>query len=263
MSRELRHHISYLRRIDQVAAARLTPQVVRLLSSAEAFRLGLTSDRASCRLAHGAAFDAMRVKGAAIRERGFPTGVVTQEWLAQSLDARMLLRTHRAAQARLDRFLMSCPIYGTRLYGGLKSREAIQRSIRACRSGVPDLWDAVRFRIVAPDLGGLLVICRSLLEKFDVDRVRNYYTRPRQGVDDPYRAIHFEIRSAQVLFVEVQVMTALRDAVGVIDHALVHKRAAPFLNVEHRRWLLELSYAANVLDWHQAQTLAGAGQAEP
>jgi hypothetical protein len=81
-----------------------------------------------------------------------------------------------------------------------------------------------------------------------VVRRRNYYLRPHEGSGDPYRAVHFELQDEENWLVEVQVMTALREAVGLIDHSLVHKRSTAFLEARHERWLKDLSYAANILD---------------
>ena len=101
-----------------------------------------------------------------------------------------------------------------------------------------------------PDLCALATVTSRLLGdmKGRIVRCRNYYRIPRRGPSDPYRAIHLELQSDDDEFVELQLTTARREAVGQVDHAIVHKKRIPFACRSHARWLRDLSWSANILD---------------
>jgi hypothetical protein len=140
-------------------------------------------------------------------------------------------------------------------YGSVKSQASVQRSIleyAAGRRGL-DLWDLVRFRLVAADIQTVCRLGAAIWEVFGtrVVRCRNYYAQPRGAWSDPYRAVHFEIMAGgayEPAFVELQVLTHTRESVGLMDHSLVHKRKLSFWGAQHEEWLRGISYAANILD---------------
>jgi ppGpp synthetase/RelA/SpoT-type nucleotidyltranferase len=189
---------------------------------------------------------------ASITERDFPEQPPAKDWIRYSSNSQATLITYKLAQRCLAALLANNHMPRARLYGGCKNRQAILRKICAFRMNHAnlDLWDVVRFRIVTADLHSMVEVCQHLLRKFKktVVRCRNYYSRPRNGADDPYRAIHFELQTDDGWFVEIQVMTAMRESIGIIDHFLVHEKAAPYISDMHERWLLELSQAANSVD---------------
>jgi hypothetical protein len=138
-------------------------------------------------------------------------------------------------------------------YGGTKSLESINARMNPnCITELSriDFWDSVRFRIVVPNLSALVIVARNFIEDMrqSLVRCRNYFKVPRRGPMDPYRAIHIEIQSDDLDFVEVQILTARREAVGQIDHPLVHKKKLAFANKWHEAWLHLLSWFANIFD---------------
>ena len=140
-------------------------------------------------------------------------------------------------------------------YGSVKSHASVQRNIldyAAGRRGL-DLWDLVRFRLVASDIQTVCTLSSAIWDLFGtrVVRCRNYYAQPRGDWSDPYRAVHFEIKVGGIYepaFVELQVLTHTRESVGLIDHSLVHKRTVSYWGTQHEAWLRGISYAANILD---------------
>ncbi len=90
----------------------------------------------------------------------------------------------------------------------------------------------------------------SLFEP-NVLRCRNYYVRPRQGWNDPYRGIHFILKidgDSRPNCVEVQVLTVGRDPIGLVDHEFVHGKSSRYCDGRHERWLRHLSWTANLVD---------------
>jgi ppGpp synthetase/RelA/SpoT-type nucleotidyltranferase len=255
----LERHVEYLARADDQIPSSLTQgrcSLPGLLSRVERRRLSLTEDPPAFRLAYAQARQMAAEYLAGIAEIDFPPPPRPEEWIARSLDGVNMQQTYRRARLEFERFLRAGNVPGVRLSGGVKDRAAVLRKIaaREIQEGALDLWDNVRLRMIAPDLHGVVLLSSGLLRKFGgrVVRVRNYYVRPRQGRNDPYRAVHFEVRGDDGQFVEMQVMTALREALGVIDHILVHRRAVPFLNHRHEQWLMELSQTANIIDAEEA-----------
>jgi hypothetical protein len=252
----LKLHLDYLFRVDphfRLALRDLTSDAWRrrlyLLSRAEARRVTLAHS------GKGLPGFSMPQLAASISERSFPAPPAASDWISSSLNAESVRMSYRRASARLARFLSGCPLRDLRFYGGIKAERAILQKIAPFESsgGELDLWDVVRFRIVTPDLRGLFAVCSQLLGEFDpeVVRCRNYYLRPRD--DDEYRAVHFELRDEEGWFVEVQVMTALREAVGMVDHSLVRRRSMPFIDGRHEQWLKDLSRAANMIESSEAE----------
>ena len=140
-------------------------------------------------------------------------------------------------------------------YGSVKSHTSVQRNILDCAAGRRglDLWDLVRFRLVASDIQTVSTLSAGIWDMFGtrVVRCRNYYAQPRGDWSDPYRAVHFEIKVGGVYepaFIELQVLTHTRESVGLMDHSLVHKRTVPYWGAQHEAWLRGISYAANILD---------------
>jgi len=48
-------------------------------------------------------------------------------------------------------------------------------------------------------------------------------------------------------FVEVQVLTMARDAIGMLDHTIMHCTVEPS-TARHEAWLRDISHAANIID---------------
>jgi hypothetical protein len=140
------------------------------------------------------------------------------------------------------------------LYGNIKSRPVVERKIRDFSSGCAalDLWDLVRFRLVVTSIDSVERVSQLLWSSFGADllRCRNYYVRPGEGWGDPYRAIHFELKvgtRSPAECVEIQVLTARRDAVGLIDHG-IHSKSSRYRDGKHECWLRSLSWTANIMD---------------
>ncbi|MEM7792109.1 MAG: hypothetical protein AAF546_11960 [Verrucomicrobiota bacterium] len=151
-----------------------------------------------------------------------------------------------------------------RLLGGIKTDESIRRKIRQqgeegnMARAVLDLWDVVRFKIVLRDLPDVLFVAEEFWREFfdGVVRCRNYYYLPRNNdVNDPYRAVHFELADEDGSIIEVQVCSVSRDAVSLLDHPYSFKKILPYKNDEHECWLRTLSVKANLLEVAQFKKL--------
>jgi len=156
---------------------------------------------------------------------------------------------------RLNRCLRNAGSVPYTWYGGVKNPAGIWRRIKQWSGGVDfDLWDGVRFRVVVNGIREMTALAWLLFHELGnwIVRCRNYYARPRQGPMDPYRAIHLELQSDDEDFIEIQLVTARREAVGLIDHSVVLKRRVPFISPLHEAWLRRLSWAANLLDARDA-----------
>jgi len=143
-------------------------------------------------------------------------------------------------------------------YGGVKPdnslKEKISRSKFNGKIGYDPLifWDVVRFRIVCSDIMELLMVVKQFVCKFsdEIVRCRNFYVRPQHGlVSIPYRAIHFELSSDYIVFVEVQVMTQFRDAISLIDHSTIFKKKVKLENENHENLLCQISKKANIAEF--------------
>jgi hypothetical protein len=167
-----------------------------------------------------------------------------------------VLRLYDHWRLRLANFLRQAAPHVVCSYGGIKcphetrSRIAVWKRSPFRNPADLDLWDAARFRVIVPSLQAMSELVTWLLEemRYQMVRCRNYYWWPRNGSLDPYRAIHFEFQTDSEDFVELQVVSARREAVGLTDHALVHKRRFPFFGRLHELWLRQLSWSANLLD---------------
>jgi hypothetical protein len=196
-----------------------------------------------------------------IQEKEFQYSKIPNDWmhLVRSEDAKRQL--YERSMARLSEFALLSGIEGFRVYGGIKPEASLDRKILESRQGnavqvnLLDLWDVVRFRIVAKDLDSLLELGVKFWEWHfdDILRCRNYYYRPRLGhSDDAYRAVHFELADNEEWMVEVQLMTHCREAVGRLDHAFLFKKTLSFIDEQHRKWLTDLSKKANVYEFRRA-----------
>jgi hypothetical protein len=178
----------------------------------------------------------------------FPKRPTAPEWILFARDEKKKKRSYACGLSLLTSFLAECPV-AARLYGGIKNRSSIEAKIDVySKGGELDLNDVIRFRIVLPDLNDMSSFCAAFAESFHLYRCRNYYLQPRNGEDDPYRAVHYEIVDTDGNFIEVQAQSALREAVGLADHSLVLKKCIAFINHAHREWLRNISFVANVLD---------------
>lgn len=179
-----------------------------------------------------------------------------EEWIRFSCDRQKGMDALRRWEVRLSRFVDRNGFPGLRVDYNLKGEDAIQAKIRQYREGKArlDLWDYPRTRVCTSGIVELLAFAESFRAEFssDIVRTRNYLLRPRKWpANSSYWALHFEVRSGGSEFVEVQVMTARRDAICLIDHSLVLKKSIPFRNREDRAWLRQMSYVANILDTEQ------------
>jgi hypothetical protein len=145
-----------------------------------------------------------------------------------------------------------------RVYGGVKDVTALERKLRGQLEagavgirGLPDSWDAVRYRIVCRDVICLHRLCYAVWTEF-VDRVvrcTNFYVAPKHGtLDHPYRAVHFEVRLVDDRIVEVQAMTENRETMCWLDHFHVYKRIAAPRSWVHGAWLGNTSRKASIAD---------------
>jgi len=196
------------------------------------------------------AFERTRRMFLRVQERDFSYSYLPHDWIAFTTDSRAKRALFEKVLPTVQRFT-SVRWPACHVYGGLKSDESIEKKLSKNWSDrvVFDLWDVVRFRIVAPNLRTLLDISLAIWDDcFDqVGRCRNYYYRPRNGPEDPYRAIHFELLQMGRP-VELQIMSTFREAICQFDHRIILKKMLPFLSAEHEMWLRSLSKSANVLE---------------
>jgi hypothetical protein len=227
----------------------MTAPRLRVLTKVETRRQELGKG-SRCRGAHLDAGAHMAEMASVVPERDFPQAPPDDTWIVQALDGAARCETLNLARLQLTGFLAVAKVRGVQVSWSLKSFPSIRARIAAYAAGVAslDLWDSIRCRITVPSLPQALDLCQVLTGWADVVRLRNYYRRPRLGPDDPYRAVHACIRTSRGSFYELQVMTVWRDAVCEIDHPLVHKKSLTFESAEHRSWLGEASWTANILD---------------
>jgi hypothetical protein len=81
----------------------------------------------------------------------------------------------------------------------------------------------------------------------DVVKCRNYYTAGI-GINDLYRAVHFELAIERGCVVEVQILTELRDWIGFLDYSFTFKKKLQFLDHAHEEWLATLAARATIAD---------------
>jgi hypothetical protein len=192
---------------------------------------------------------------AVLPEKAFPE-IPSDVWIEAARNRPRLEALCRRELQRLSLLSRAAdPTSPVTCYGCLKSQASVQRNIldyAAGRRGL-DLWDLVRFRLVAADIQTVRRLSAATWDMFGtrVVRCRNYYVQPRGDWSDPYRAVHFEIKvggAYEPAFVELQVLTHTRESVGLMDHSLVHKRTVSYWGAQHEAWLRGISYAANILD---------------
>ena len=235
---------------------------LRSLTATELCRLSLRAASHAGSAAHAHAAHLLACQFRWLSETDFPEPPPADSWIRFARDPDKLNSLRRRACCRLkDSFLTPKRPSGVFLYGGLKPAASIERKIHEYRTGLGelDLWDLVRFRLVVPDIHAACELSAAVQESFGnrVVRRRNYYTRPRNGWDDPYRAIHFELsldfdNRSDCDFVEVQILTLAREAVGLLDHTIMHERSIGCRRSCYWEWLRHLSYAANIRDAERA-----------
>ncbi|MBP2160358.1 MULTISPECIES: hypothetical protein [Asticcacaulis] len=119
-------------------------------------------------------------------------------------------------------------------YGNVKEIPSLQKSIIDNRKPMPtaahrintDYRDLVRFRFVASDISSLIRLCWELWDNFfdEIVLCKNYYLNPISIPSvRPYNGIHFIIVDADGFPAEVQIITAVREAIGILDHRIVYK----------------------------------------
>jgi hypothetical protein len=192
---------------------------------------------------------------AVLPEKVFPE-IPSDAWIEVARNRQRLEALYRRELQHLSLLSRAAGASSTvTCYGSLKSRASVQRNIldyAAGRRGL-DLWDLVRYRLVAADIQTVRRLSAATWDMFGtrVVRCRNYYAQPRGDWSDPYRAVHFEIKvggAYEPAFVELQVLTHTRESVGLMDHGLVHKRTVSYWGAQHEAWLRGISCAANILD---------------
>jgi len=245
----LDHHLAILYSAP-LPAERGLPLTARQLQTLRAVEKAALATEGGIPGLHSACGERTRTCLRTVPDLGFPLIDRPEQAIRRCLDEKIVGSTLEKSRGLLLDFLRRARFRFVRLYGGLKSREAVLSRIAAHRNeGTPlDLWDAVRFRLVVATLSDLDTAQLAVRRQFRIVRCRNYYARPRGGPLDTYRAIHLEIGISKHEFFELQILTDLRDAVGSIDHAFIHKRTVSFVSPEHRTWLQELSMTANILD---------------
>jgi len=77
-------------------------------------------------------------------------------------------------------------------------------------------------------------------------RRRDYYRWPRPA-NPHYRAIHYILSLGHMNFLEVQIVTQIREAVGILDHSLRLGRIR-FPQPASSAWIDDFSKAADALD---------------
>jgi hypothetical protein len=176
-------------------------------------------------------------------------------WLDLIQEQETMHRVHDRARNELEAFRAAAGAPATRLYGGLKPIASLDTSFEqpkphwAARRNRRDAWDAVRFRIVCEDVIALRTTCMQMLQYFidDVVKCRNYYTAGI-GINDLYRAVHFELAIERGCVVEVQILTELRDWIGFLDYSFTFKKKLHFLDQAHEEWLAALAARATIAD---------------
>jgi hypothetical protein len=254
----LANHLNYLRSADPHSKniwGLHGPRCHELLWRLEQSVDGLVSQNIDWGHAHRLAVGNVASVLSAIPDYDYSTVPRPEQWIRR-VQPRIASSVYAHWQCRLTKFFRHADSAGSLWYGGIKNPCAVQSRIAIWRNrmfrdaGLLDVWDTARTRIVVPCLVTLSELVSRLFQEMGpaIVRCRNYYKRPRDGSLDPYRAIHLELQLDSEDFVELQLVSARREAVGHADHALVHKRRLPFLGWRHRLWLRRLSWCANLLD---------------
>lgn len=178
-----------------------------------------------------------------------------KEWLDLIEQTAEMDRVRERALREMESFRAAATGPPARLYGGLKPMESFDDSFErpkphwASQRHRRDTWDAVRFRLVCEDAVALRSTCIQMLQYFidDIVKCRNYYTAGI-GINDLYRAVHFELAIDHRCFFEVQVLTELRDWIGFLDYSFTFKKRLSFLDHAHEEWLTGLAARATIAD---------------
>lgn len=205
---------------------------------------------------HVRASEVLQAKLGVLPDREFDLWPDADRWICETLDVDHIERTFLKAGSALQDFLRDAEFPYVARWRSIKRDRSLAQKIHVHKGhGDPiDLWDAIRFRFSFGTPDDLARVSRQLLQRFDgaVIRFRNYYRRPRAGHRDPYRGVHcvLSLRETSSFcgYFEVQLLTVNRDAVGLIDHALIHKPELDFFDEGHRRWLAAMRMAANIQD---------------
>ena len=237
------------------ASRRRQARYLKKLARAESRRLKLASN-SECERLHTEAIVVLATQSSGPRDLAFPEPPPPQAWLRMASDSERLHELCSAAIGELEPIIRAAN-EGQRCfcYGGIKPKTSIDRRVReyATGIGVLDLWDLSRCRVVVEDVRAVFRTSDAIAEAFKsgVVRYRDFYRSPRGGWQDPYRAVHMELRLGNEEAgesVEVQVLTMARDAIGMLDHTIMHCRTVEPSTARHEAWLRGLSYAANILD---------------
>jgi hypothetical protein len=237
------------------AHRRRQARYLRRLARAESCRLKLASN-SECERVHAAASAVLAAQSSGPPDLAFPEAPPPQTWLRLASDSDRLHDLCSTAVGKLWPVISAAnqgePCF---CYGGVKPKASVDRRVREFAAGVCelDLWDFSRCRVVVEDVCAVFRTSEAILAAWQsgVVRYRDYYRSPRGGGQDPFRAVHMELRMGNPEageFVEVQVLTITRDAIGMLDHTIKRDRAVERCTVRHEEWLHGLSLAGNILD---------------
>ncbi|MCE9537666.1 MAG: hypothetical protein K8R85_00385 [Bacteroidetes bacterium] len=191
-----------------------------------------------------------------VQELEFLYSRIPQDWAQFAKDKEEKSMLFEKTKHIFDSFRHEFLPSNVRLYGGIKSDSSIDDKLFIIKDGdavqrnVLDLWDLVRFRLIAPDLNTLLKVGHSCWEIFfdKVLRCRNYYYRPKGGFYyDPYRAIHFQIEIVPKRMVELQLQTHVRESICWLDY-LIFKKNHKKLDKDIGDWIKLQSIKANIFE---------------
>jgi hypothetical protein len=262
MVKLLPNHLEYIYSVDREfrkawsrTSATTRAGHIRTLLRLEQLSSNLNATAPNLARRHLSAARKMKDHFAVLPEKAFPE-IPSDVWIEASRNRQRLEAQCRRELQHLSRLSRAVDASScVTCYGSVKSHASVQRNILDHAAGRRelDLWDLVRFRLVASDIRTVCTLSAAIWDMFGtrVVRCRNYYAQPRGDWSDPYRAVHFEIKVGGVYepaFVELQVLTHTRESVGLMDHGLVHKRTVSYWGVRHEAWLRGISYAANILD---------------
>jgi|ERR1700761_1735149 len=229
------------------------------LREVEAGHKRLAFRRGKLHRRHRVHFEWLKSHFSEVEEQDFRMAPEPREWIRFARDDQRKAETLKRWELRLRQFVESAGAPGFWVADcNLKPQPSVESKIRAYLDGTADLdlWDVVRSRICALGPGELLACIRSLQNEFEgrILRVRNYFVRPRRTPENSlYTAIHFELRDEYDTFMEIQFMTARRNAICLIDHSLVRKSMVAFRSWQEEIWLQEMSLTANILDAEQLE----------
>ncbi|HYI41602.1 MAG TPA: hypothetical protein VE053_14930 [Allosphingosinicella sp.] len=146
------------------------------------------------------------------------------------------------------------------LYGSVKELESLQdsavRQYKTRGTGAKhlntDYRDLVRFRLVCDSMHALLITCTQFWEFFfdNVISCKNYYFAPvANSKVRPYRGIHYLIIDRTGFPSEIQIISAVREAVGVLDHKLLYKSDTHGVPDDYVEYVTKSSMCSNLLDF--------------